>query len=135
MTGGKKFGGGRVPTGTPSLAWSSVVIVISLLAGASVVHNIYKPDMVSLVLPPANVHTTCSTECLYDVLLILFSAHVDHSAHGECQRWPKRRQPEELSSYERHGWNLGFRGFFHLVLFSIVMKLLMLLFRQKHTRV
>jgi hypothetical protein len=50
MTGGKKFGGGRVPTGTPSLAWSSVVIVVSLLAGASVVHNIYKPDMVSF--PP-----------------------------------------------------------------------------------
>ncbi|TVU48398.1 hypothetical protein EJB05_08034 [Eragrostis curvula] len=49
MTGGKKFGGGRVPTGTPSLAWSSVVIVVSLLAGASIVHNIYKPD---LTIPP-----------------------------------------------------------------------------------
>ncbi|XP_047055998.1 uncharacterized protein LOC124662166 [Lolium rigidum] len=47
--GGKKFGGGRVPTGTPSLAWSSVVVVVSLLAGASIVHNIYKPDM---TLPP-----------------------------------------------------------------------------------
>ncbi|KQK11790.1 uncharacterized protein LOC100840199 [Brachypodium distachyon] len=45
MSGGKKFGGGRLPTGTPSLAWSSVVVVVSLLAGASVVHNIYKPDM------------------------------------------------------------------------------------------
>jgi hypothetical protein len=45
--GGKRFGGGRVPTGTPSLAWSSVVVVVSLLAGASIVHNIYKPDMVS----------------------------------------------------------------------------------------
>nr|CDM82210.1 unnamed protein product [Triticum aestivum] len=44
--GGKKFGGGRLPTGTPSLAWSSVVVVASLLAGASVVHNVYKPDMV-----------------------------------------------------------------------------------------
>uniref|UniRef100_A0A452XBY8 Uncharacterized protein n=1 Tax=Aegilops tauschii subsp. strangulata TaxID=200361 RepID=A0A452XBY8_AEGTS len=51
MNGGggkKKFGGGRVPTGTPSLAWSSVVVVASLLAGASIVHNIYKPDMVRL---------------------------------------------------------------------------------------
>ncbi|KAL6616462.1 hypothetical protein ACP70R_038732 [Stipagrostis hirtigluma subsp. patula] len=47
--GGKKFGGGRLPTGTPSLAWSSVVIVASLLAGASIVHNIYKPDM---TIPP-----------------------------------------------------------------------------------
>ncbi|XP_019706105.1 uncharacterized protein [Elaeis guineensis] len=45
----KKFGGGRQPTGTPSLAWSCVVVVVSLLAGASVVHNIYKPD---LTLPP-----------------------------------------------------------------------------------
>uniref|UniRef100_J3MVT7 Uncharacterized protein n=1 Tax=Oryza brachyantha TaxID=4533 RepID=J3MVT7_ORYBR len=45
MNGGKKFGGGQLPTGTPSLAWSSVVVVISLLAGASIVHNIYKPDM------------------------------------------------------------------------------------------
>uniref|UniRef100_A0A8I6X6V5 Uncharacterized protein n=1 Tax=Hordeum vulgare subsp. vulgare TaxID=112509 RepID=A0A8I6X6V5_HORVV len=44
--GGRKFGGGRLPTGTPSLAWSSVVVVVSLLAGASVVHNVYKPDMV-----------------------------------------------------------------------------------------
>ncbi|AQK59831.1 hypothetical protein ZEAMMB73_Zm00001d053608 [Zea mays] len=49
MTGGKRFGGGRVPTGTPSLAWSSVVIVASLLVGASIVHNIYKPDM---TIPP-----------------------------------------------------------------------------------
>ncbi|GAV62528.1 Thioredoxin domain-containing protein [Cephalotus follicularis] len=32
-------------TGTPSLAWSSVVVIVSLLAGASVVHNIYKPDL------------------------------------------------------------------------------------------
>ncbi|KAI3900582.1 hypothetical protein MKW92_030368 [Papaver armeniacum] len=41
-----KFGG-RQPTGTPSLALSTVVVVASLLAGASVVHNIYKPDLVS----------------------------------------------------------------------------------------
>ncbi|KAF7039947.1 hypothetical protein CFC21_049886 [Triticum aestivum] len=47
--GGRKFGGGRLPTGTPSLAWSSVVVVASLLAGASVVHNVYKPDM---TIPP-----------------------------------------------------------------------------------
>ncbi|PKI46563.1 hypothetical protein CRG98_032905 [Punica granatum] len=45
----RKFGGGRPPTGTPSLAWSSVVVVVSLLAGASIVHNIYKPN---LTLPP-----------------------------------------------------------------------------------
>lgn len=43
----RKFGGGRQPTGTPSLAWSCVVVVFSLLAGASVVHNIYKPNLVS----------------------------------------------------------------------------------------
>ncbi|KAE9604922.1 hypothetical protein Lalb_Chr10g0091671 [Lupinus albus] len=41
----KKFGGGRKPTGTPSLALSCVVVVCSLLAGASVVHNIYKPNL------------------------------------------------------------------------------------------
>ncbi|TKY64850.1 hypothetical protein E2542_SST07701 [Spatholobus suberectus] len=47
----RKFGGGRQPTGTPSLAWSCVVVVFSLLAGASVVHNIYKPN---LTLPPVD---------------------------------------------------------------------------------
>ncbi|KAK1256593.1 hypothetical protein QJS04_geneDACA011234 [Acorus gramineus] len=41
----KKYGG-RQPTGTPSLAWSSVVVVVSLLTGASIVHNIFKPDLV-----------------------------------------------------------------------------------------
>ncbi|EYU29156.1 hypothetical protein MIMGU_mgv1a024441mg, partial [Erythranthe guttata] len=41
----RKFGGGKQPTGTPSLAWSTIVVVASLLAGASVVHNIYKPDL------------------------------------------------------------------------------------------
>ncbi|KAI3981232.1 hypothetical protein MKX01_041371 [Papaver californicum] len=45
-----KFGG-RQPTGTPSLALSTLVIVASLLSGASVVHNIYKPD---LTLPPVD---------------------------------------------------------------------------------
>ncbi|KAJ4772814.1 transmembrane protein [Rhynchospora pubera] len=45
----RKFGGGKPAVGTPSLAWSSVVVVASLLAGASIVHNIYKPD---LTLPP-----------------------------------------------------------------------------------
>ncbi|AED96844.1 hypothetical protein AtNW77_Chr5g0142841 [Arabidopsis thaliana] len=40
---------GKLPTGTPSLAMSTLVVVASLLAGASVVHNIYKPD---LSLPP-----------------------------------------------------------------------------------
>ncbi|KAJ0538445.1 putative protein BRAWNIN [Helianthus annuus] len=44
-----KFGG-KQPTGTPSLAWSTVVVVVSLLAGASVVHNIFKPDLVLLLL-------------------------------------------------------------------------------------
>ncbi|GMH04280.1 hypothetical protein Nepgr_006119 [Nepenthes gracilis] len=51
----RKFGGGRPPTGTPSLAWSGVVVVFSLLAGASVVHNIYKPD---LTLPPVEAAST-----------------------------------------------------------------------------
>ena len=73
MNGVKRFGGGRVPTGTPSLAWSSVVMVASLLTGASIVHNIYKPDMVRLYNPstPATVHTTCSTQSLHEILLIL----------------------------------------------------------------
>ncbi|XP_073118466.1 uncharacterized protein [Henckelia pumila] len=42
---------GKKPTGTPSFAWSCAVVVVSLLAGASVVHNIYKPD---LRLPPSD---------------------------------------------------------------------------------
>ncbi|KAL4368168.1 hypothetical protein GQ457_05G020040 [Hibiscus cannabinus] len=45
----QRFGAAKQPTGTPSLAWSCVVVVASLLAGASVVHNIYNPD---LTLPP-----------------------------------------------------------------------------------
>ncbi|KAH1037885.1 hypothetical protein J1N35_039628 [Gossypium stocksii] len=45
----QKFGAAKQPTGTPSLAWSCVVIIASLLAGASIIHNIYKPD---LTLPP-----------------------------------------------------------------------------------
>ncbi|XP_076906964.1 uncharacterized protein LOC143563265 [Bidens hawaiensis] len=39
-----KFGG-KPATGTPSMAWSTVVVVVSLLSGASVVHNIFKPDL------------------------------------------------------------------------------------------
>lgn len=42
---GPRFGGRQV-TGTPSLALSSVVVVVSLLTGASIVHNIFKPDVV-----------------------------------------------------------------------------------------
>ncbi|KAM0953312.1 putative protein BRAWNIN [Dioscorea sansibarensis] len=49
MNTSRKFGGGRPPTGTPSLAWSCAVVVVSLLAGASLVHSIYKPDLVNLV--------------------------------------------------------------------------------------
>jgi uncharacterized protein DUF4516 len=43
----RKFGGGKLATGTPSLGWSCVVVVCSLLGGASIVHNIYKPNLVS----------------------------------------------------------------------------------------
>ncbi|KAK9170501.1 hypothetical protein Syun_002641 [Stephania yunnanensis] len=45
----QRFGGGKQVTGTPSLAWSCVVVVASLLAGASIVHNVFKPNM---TLPP-----------------------------------------------------------------------------------
>ncbi|CAN7006121.1 hypothetical protein IGI04_009844 [Brassica rapa subsp. trilocularis] len=40
---------GKLPTGTPSLELSTAVVVVSFLVGASVVHNIYKPDF---SLPP-----------------------------------------------------------------------------------
>ncbi|CAA7406756.1 unnamed protein product [Spirodela intermedia] len=49
MNASTKFGGGRKPTGTPSMAWSCAVVIVSLLAGASIVHNVYKPN---LTLPP-----------------------------------------------------------------------------------
>ncbi|KAI0498314.1 hypothetical protein KFK09_021555 [Dendrobium nobile] len=45
MTSIKRFGGGRPLTGTPSMAWSCAVVIVSLLAGASIVHNIYKPNL------------------------------------------------------------------------------------------
>ncbi|GAB4842891.1 hypothetical protein Ancab_012870 [Ancistrocladus abbreviatus] len=50
----RKFGGGKPPVGTPSLALSCVVVVTSLLAGASVIHNIYKPDLINCVLNMAS---------------------------------------------------------------------------------
>ncbi|CAI0411373.1 unnamed protein product [Linum tenue] len=59
----KKFGAGKPPTGTPSLAWSCVVVIASLLSGASIVHNIYKPDLVSPTPAPA---------------LLLYEIHVAH---------------------------------------------------------
>ncbi|CAA6669785.1 unnamed protein product [Spirodela intermedia] len=31
------------------MAWSCAVVIVSLLAGASIVHNVYKPN---LTLPP-----------------------------------------------------------------------------------
>ena len=91
MNGVKRFGGGRPPTGTPSLAWSSVVIVASLLAGASIVHNIYKPDMVRLsTAPTPAMHPTCWTEFLRETLLnpnpFSSLAPADHSTNGERQR-------------------------------------------------
>ncbi|PRQ41348.1 hypothetical protein RchiOBHm_Chr4g0445941 [Rosa chinensis] len=41
----QKSSGRKLPTGTLSLAWSGVVVV-SLLAGAFVVHSVYKLDLV-----------------------------------------------------------------------------------------
>ena len=85
---GKKFGGGRLPTGTPSLAWSSVVVVASLLAGASIVHNIYKPDMVSparLVPPPPRPRTQPVRRNAWSHILFLFVDPAD-LAVGELHR-------------------------------------------------
>lgn len=83
MNGGKKFGGGRPPTGTPSLAWSSVVVVVSLLAGASIVHNIYKPNMVCLLsTPPGHARN------LFDVMPALFCYR---RAHCFCSCRPFHR--------------------------------------------
>ncbi|KAL3820417.1 hypothetical protein ACJIZ3_006322 [Penstemon smallii] len=48
----RKFGGGKQPMGTPSTGWSCVIFVASLLASASVVHNIYKPN---LSVPPVEI--------------------------------------------------------------------------------
>ncbi|KAK3033955.1 hypothetical protein RJ639_034119 [Escallonia herrerae] len=66
----QKFGG-KQPTGTPSLVWSCVVVVASLLTGASVVHNFFKPDLRQLVFQPAdnnknNKGDTCATDDLVD---------------------------------------------------------------------
>jgi hypothetical protein len=68
---------------------SSFVIVGSLLAGASIVHNIYKPDMVScwclscplIVNLSCTQHTSFSAKFLDENLLIFcfISAPVDYS--------------------------------------------------------
>lgn len=72
----RKFGGGKLVVGTPSLGWSSVVVVVSLLTGASIVHNIYKPDLVSnrFVLVPGlfSMPASCSTKCLCEPVLFIF---------------------------------------------------------------
>ncbi|KAG6518633.1 hypothetical protein ZIOFF_022113 [Zingiber officinale] len=62
----KKFGGSRPPSGTPSLPLSCAVVVVSLLAGASIVHNIYKPDLVPryLYLPFMEFRQTLTLEFL-----------------------------------------------------------------------
>ena len=44
-----KMMNGKFATGTPSLGWSCVMIVCSLLGGASIVHNICKPSLVSFL--------------------------------------------------------------------------------------
>ncbi|GLJ52100.1 hypothetical protein SUGI_1108050 [Cryptomeria japonica] len=49
MNGTNRRFGGRESKGTPSLAWSFVVVIVSLLSGASIVHNIFKPN---LTIPP-----------------------------------------------------------------------------------
>jgi hypothetical protein len=96
--GGKKFGGGRVPTGTPSLAWSSVVVVVSLLAGASIVHNIYKPDMVRSDLPlspppwPRRQPVRRNARLLICLGFFIFDL-ADASAGGAC-RWSSQWQPK-----------------------------------------
>ncbi|KAM0837159.1 hypothetical protein ACQ4PT_061845 [Festuca glaucescens] len=98
--GGKKFGGGRVPTGTPSLAWSSVVVVVSLLAGASIVHNIYKPDMLIHTIkqrsahlnhhsnsrppPRLSLHCCCSTG---HMLKMVKAIRVHELGGPEAMRW------------------------------------------------
>jgi Domain of unknown function (DUF4516) len=71
----RKFGGGKSATGTPSLAWSSVVVVASLLSGASIVHNIYKPDLVSgdqYLSVAVFVYVSCSTKSLHEPVLFIF---------------------------------------------------------------
>ncbi|XP_057466084.1 uncharacterized protein LOC130755642 isoform X2 [Actinidia eriantha] len=56
----QRFGGGKRPTCTPSLAWSCAAVLVSFLAGASIVHNVFKPD---LTLPSADgVQETKSKE-------------------------------------------------------------------------
>ncbi|KAF2591668.1 hypothetical protein F2Q70_00039707 [Brassica cretica] len=61
----KRFGG-KKPTGTPSLALSTVVVVASLLAGASVVHNLYKPD---LTLPQMGSDELIHWACVVDAMV------------------------------------------------------------------
>jgi Domain of unknown function (DUF4516) len=71
----RKFGGGKSGTGTPSLAWSSVVVVASLLAGASIVHYIYKPDLVSsyqYLSVAIFVYVSRSRKCLWEPVLFNF---------------------------------------------------------------
>ncbi|GMP24958.1 hypothetical protein CsSME_00002041 [Camellia sinensis var. sinensis] len=66
----QKFGGRRQPSGTPSLAWSCVVVVVSLLSGASIVHNIFKPDLVSL-----SFSMLCVAYYLFDKMSLRFQLY------------------------------------------------------------
>ncbi|XP_057466077.1 uncharacterized protein LOC130755642 isoform X1 [Actinidia eriantha] len=66
----QRFGGGKRPTCTPSLAWSCAAVLVSFLAGASIVHNVFKPD---LTLPSADgVQETKSKEPDNEYILLGF---------------------------------------------------------------
>jgi hypothetical protein len=66
----KKIGAGKQPTGTPSLGRSCVAVFVSLLAGASVVYNMYKPSLVTTTIPLSlyiselSLCSQCPIKCL-----------------------------------------------------------------------
>ncbi|CAN0837234.1 hypothetical protein LINGRAHAP2_LOCUS1743 [Linum grandiflorum] len=83
----KKFGAGKPPTGTPSLGWSCVVVIISLLSGASIVHNIYKPDLVSPISVMVSLGDICYRCVPYNARL---TENVSNCVLGWCRgylRW------------------------------------------------
>ncbi|CAK9157294.1 unnamed protein product [Ilex paraguariensis] len=67
----QKLRRGQQPTGTPSLAWSCAVVIVSILAGASVVHNIFKPNL--RLIPKTGDLVSCGHDWLVLSLLAFAS--------------------------------------------------------------
>ena len=74
------------------------VAIVSMLAGAAVVHNIYSPDLVSCREPaePLSAHASKCCNVQLNTLLILRRPSLCMSDPSRCTRTALVKRPEEL---------------------------------------